>query len=280
MHSRNSAAACLLAPLLWLVLVPEASAAALRAETLKAWERYVGWADARVERELADPDRFLWQEYVPQADRAEIAERLRSGRVVVRRMSGVVPAGVKLEVPDGAVHHWWGSILVPDVSLAPLLRFVKDYDHHAGRFVEVEQARLLARNGETYRFFLRLRRTKAPITVYYNTEQECTYRSYGPKLASSRSVALRIAELENPGTPREREKSSDDDRGFLWRMVTWWRFKQTPRGVLVECESASLSRNIPGWLRFIPGAIGYLESVPRESIENTLTSIRKYAGAD
>ena len=26
--------------------------------------------------------------------------------------------------------------------------------------------------------------------------------------------------------------------------------------------------------------MSYLESVPRESIENTLTSIRKYAGAD
>ncbi len=43
-------------------------------------------------------------------------------------------------------------------------------------------------------------------------------------------------------------------------------------GFFVECESISLRRSIPfglGWLME-----GYVESIPRESLENTLTSIR------
>jgi hypothetical protein len=263
-----------LAALFLLLTAPGARAATLKPAALQAWDRYVAWADAKVERELAD--RFLWQEYLAPHDKTEIAERLAAGQVAVRRVTGVVPPGTKFEVPDGSIHHWWGTILLPGVGLDEVLRFCKDYDHQAGRFQEVQQSRLLAKSGDTYRFFFRLRRTKAPITVYYNTEHECTYRSLGPKLASSRSVALRIAELENPGTAREREKPNTDDGGYLWRVVTWWRFKETPRGVIVEYEAASLGRNVPGFLRFIPGAIGYLESVPRESIENTLTSIRKH----
>jgi hypothetical protein len=254
-------------------------AATLRAEALRDWDQYIRWADAKFARELADTGKFLYREYLPAKDRKEILDTLAAGHVPVRRVhaGAVVPAGSKLELPDAAIHHWWGSIVVPGVRLDDVLRLAKDYDHHAGRFVEVQQAKLLSRTGETYRFFFRLRRSKAPVTVYYNTEQQCTYTSHGPTLASSRSVALKIAELEAAGTPRERERSNQDDSGFLWRAVTWWRFKETAEGVTIECETASLSRSIPGFLRFIPGAIGYLESVPRESIENILTSLRKYS---
>ena len=59
--------------------------------------------------------------------------------------------------------------------------------------------------------------------------------------------------------------------------MTWWRFQQVDNGVIVECESASLSRSIPGIVNFIPGLRGYLESVPYESLQNTLMPIRKFA---
>jgi len=255
----------------------EAVAAKLKPEAVKAWEQYLQWADQKVQRELSAQNIFLIQNTLPPKERTEVADQLKAGKVVVRKMKGVVPQGRSFDVPDGAVHHWWGSILVPDVTLAPLLQFLKDYDNHAGRFVEVEKSKLLSKKGETYKFYFRLRRAKAPITVYYNTEQECTYFMHGSTRASSRSFATKIAELENPGTPQEREKSHDDDWGFLWRVVTWWRFEETKEGVIVECESASLSRGVPGFIRFIPGLTGYLESVPRESLENTLTSIRKFS---
>lgn len=247
-------------------------AAKLRPETATAWDRYFALADAKVQRELRDPNRFLIEDYLAPSERAAIRSRLSKGEVVVERMRGVEPPGQKVDIPDAAVHHWWGAILVPGVTLDEILRFVKDYDHHAGRFVEVQQSKLLRRSGETYTFLFRLKRTKV-ITVHYNTEQVCSYRSHGPKRASSRSVATRIAEIDDAGTPHEREKPIGDDYGFLWRLVSWWRFEQTSEGVIVECESASLSRSIPYLFRPFRS---FTESIPRESLVNTLTAIRTH----
>jgi hypothetical protein len=252
-------------------------AAQLEPAAVKAWDHYLKWADQKVERELSDPNGFLIQNYLSPQDKATVQRQLAAGETVVRRMQGVVPSGTKFEVPNGAIHHWWGSIIVPNIALADLLTFLKDYDHHAGRFAEVVQSRLLSKEGEKYKFFFKLKRSKSVVTVHYNTEQECLYRLHDPKTASSRSIATKIAEIENPGTPNERELPPGGDRGFLWRLVTWWRFQQVDKGVIIECESASLSRSIPGIVNFIPGLRGYLESVPYESLQNTLMPIRKFA---
>ncbi len=255
----------------------DAMAAKLQPHAVKAWDTYLQWADSKVERELADPNRFLIQDYLSPQERAKVQQRLNAGEVVVRRMQGVIPQGTTFEIRDAAIHHWWGSIFIPQITLAELLPFLKDYDHHGGRFREVQKSRLLSKNGENYRFYFRLKRSNPFITANFNTEQECKYRTNGPTQASSRSIATRIAELENADTPKEREFPPGDDHGFLWRLVSWWRFRQTPGGVVVECESASFSRNIPKLVVIIPGLRGYLESLPKDSLENTLTSVSREA---
>jgi hypothetical protein len=119
-------------------------------------------------------------------------------------------------------------------------------------------------------------RSKAFVTAYYNTEQTCIYTLYGSTRASSQSTAMKIAELDNPGTPSEREKPPGNDRGFLWRLVSWWRFEQRGPDVIVELESASLSRGIPSVIKFMPGISGYIRSTPRETLESVLISIRDF----
>jgi len=89
-------------------------------------------------------------------------------------------------------------------------------------------------------------------------------------------VATKIAEVEDPGTASERERKPCNDRGFLWRLVSWWRFEQRGNDVVVELESASLSRDIPTVVKFLPGVSRYIRSTPRESLESVLTSIRKH----
>jgi hypothetical protein len=264
-----------------LSLVPlfasDALAAKLQPQAAQAWDKYLQWADKKVELELADPSRFLLQDHFSPQEKTNVQQSLRRGEVVVRKMQGVVPAGTRFEVPDAAIHHWWGSIFIPEITLQELLPFLKDYEHHAGRFREVVKSRLVSKNGENYKFSFRLKRSNPFITVHYNTDQECLYRLHGETRGSSRSVATRIAELDHAETPQERELPSGDDHGFLWRLVSWWRFQQTPEGVVVECESASLSRRVPTLVAVIPGLRGYLESVPKDSLENTLNSIRREA---
>ena len=105
--------------------------------------------------------------------------------------------------------------------------------------------------------------------------QHRTYRDLStewPGRASSRSFTTKIAEVENAGTRSEKELPLGVDGGYLWRLNSYWRFREQDGGVIVECESISLSRSIPFGLGWLIGR--YIESVPKESLEDTLTSIR------
>lgn len=245
-------------------------AATLRPETVSAWNRYVRLVEARIERELADGDRFLTSDFLPRAEAAEIERRLRVGEIVTQKLETL------FDVPGGMIHHWVGSVFVPAVEVDALVRWLQSYDDHHRYFDEVERSRLLWRDGDDYGVFLRLRRRKI-VTVHYDTEHRVRYRRHRDGRVSSASTATRIAELEDAGAGSERERPIGDDRGFLWRLSSYWRFQQTRGGVVVECESVSLSRSVPAPLRYLVG--GFLDSVPRESLEATLGPIRSRSPA-
>jgi len=221
-----------------------------------AWQKYVRLTEARIERELQ-------RETSARPGTQAAVDRLET-------KDGTKP----IVAPDALIHHWKGSVFIPGVTLARVVDFAQNYNQHSRFFQEVEKSRLVSRDGDNFSIFYRLKRTKV-ITVHYNTEHLVTYRTLGPKQAASRSATTRIAELEKPGTAAEREKKPDEDNGFLWRLNSYWRFTERDGGVIAECESISLSRGIPtglGWL-----VRGYVESIPRESLVNTLTSLSKGA---
>jgi hypothetical protein len=259
-----------------LVAASNAGAAELMPETDAAWERYVELTEERIERELTSADGFLVQDFLPDAERSKAVAALSAGEVFATKFRTLEPDGRELEVPFGLVHHWVGSIFVPGADVQSLVAWLQDYDEHERYFDDVEESRLIARQGESFDIFLRLKRKKI-VTVHYATEHAVQYRRHGADRISSRSRATRIAEIEDPGTPREREKPAGQDRGFLWRLNSYWRFEQRPGGVVVELESISLSRGVPLALRWLIGP--YLDSVPRESLEATLAPIRLRAGA-
>ncbi len=121
-------------------------------------------------------------------------------------------------------------------------------------------------------------RTKI-VTVTYDTEHAIEYRRHGPGRASSRSVSTKIVEIEGAGTPSERALPDGQDRGFLWRMNSYWRYEQVAGGVLVELESVTLSRSIPLGLGTIVEPL--IDRIARESINRTLENLRRtYARRD
>jgi hypothetical protein len=188
----------------------------------------------------------------------------------------VAPGAAEPSIPDARVHHWVGAVFVRGATLPRVLDYLRG---HAGResesFDDVVASKLIARDGDALRVYMKLRRDSV-ITVTYNTEHAVEYRQIGPSRASSRSVATKIAELANAGTPQEREKSAGDDHGFLWRLNAYWRFEQVDGGVLIECESVSLSRSVPLLLR--PFVTGTVEGIARESLQKTLVSLRTALG--
>lgn len=247
-----------------------AGSAELKPGTLAAWEQYRELTEARIASELSSDRGFLAEDFLPPAGASRARQTLAAGEVFVSRLE-THNQGKPIGVPEGMIHHWVGSILLPGADLARVLAWVQDYDEHEKYFDEVERSRLLSREGDVFWIFLRLRRKKI-VTVYYNTEHLVKYTRHGGNRVSSRSTATRIAELDEPGTPGEREKPLGRDNGFLWRLNSYWRFQQKEGGIIVECESISLSRSIPILLSWL--IRGYVESVPRESLERTLISIR------
>lgn len=265
--------------LIFLLFAGQADALIIKLEpaTIEAWDRYYKWANDHVQYQIDTPGKFLIQDHLPAAEKAQVEKDLRAGEIVVKRItSGVVPANEKFKVPDGTIMHVWGSVFLPKVKMPELLRFLQDYDDHAGKFKDVEKSRLVSRNGDNFKIFYRLSRSKAFVTAYYNTDLDVVYRTLDSKHLFSKSVATKIAELENPGTPGEKERPIGNDRGFLWRLATWWRFQETDLGVIVECESASLSRNIPEIVNWIPGLAGYIRNTPVESMHSVIASLRAH----
>jgi hypothetical protein len=268
---------CRLATLLvtaCLFLPSPAHAATLQPQTVKAWDTYVQFTEKRIASELDGQKGFLIMDFKNKADADKIRQELQKGKVHIERMTSRDDKNHDIDVPDGAIHHWYGAIFVPKTDLQHVLRFVQSYDDHYRYFKEVEKSRLLSRQGDTFNIYYRFVRSKLSVTAHYNTNHTAMYRTHDSSRVSSRSVATRITELENVGSKDERERKEGNDSGFLWRLNSYWRFREADGGVYIECESMSLSRSVPWPLGYVPGLKGVVESLPRESMENTLTSIR------
>ena len=234
-----------------------ASAAQPAAPALGAWDAYVRLTEARIQRESAAGRPALSHRRVLQSDTMPV-------------VSASAPDGSEpIVVPGGLIHHWHGVVLVPGATLDEVL----DGLMHPGTPPpqdDVMAARVVARSNEGWRVYLRVVR-RTIVRVTYDTEHDVTFRRLSSAAAISRSVAVRIAELENAGTGRERPIG--DDHGFLWRLNSYWRYEQTGEGVVVELESLTLSRDAPVIVRVLARPI--IASVARDSMCRTLEAVRR-----
>jgi putative flippase GtrA len=228
------------------------------------WQRHQAAVDARYLSATAGRAVFFAQEALPGDSgwRRAVLE----GGIPTREI--VAP-----DVDGARIHHWVGAVFLPGTTVAQVIaRLQADAGREAAFYEDVVDSRLLARDGERLRVFMRLRRSTI-ITVMYDTEHEVEYRRLGAGWVASRSIAVRIVELADAGTPRERERAASEDRGFLWRLNAYWRFEQHGDGVIVECESVSLSRTVPTLLRPVAGPI--VTRIARESLERSLRALRE-----
>ena len=246
-------------------------AAELQAHTIKEWTAYVNATERRIAREIESGGRFLALDFQSASERAEERSALFAGEVPVTKMKVLDSRGKEIVVAGGMVHHWRGSIFIPGIELDDVLSKVANPGARDTRQEDVLESTVLERGPNWLKIYLKLRRSKV-VTVVCNTEHLVSYRRYSGARASSRSVAVKIAELENPNSEEEREKPQGVDRGFLWRLNSYWRYAQVDGGVLVECESVSLSRTVPTPLKlFIRSSI---HGMARQSMKRTLGSLR------
>ncbi len=127
-------------------------------------------------------------------------------------------------------------------------------------------ARILPQGPDRDLVMLAITRSQV-LTAHYDTEHDVRYTRLGPDRVASDSVATRIREVGGPG-----DLAPHEDRGFLWALRAWWRYEAVAGGVLIECESVSLSRSVPYVVRPVVGPM--VTRFARESMERTLISLR------
>ena len=252
-----------------LTLSASTNAAELTPQTAAAWTAYIEATEQRILAEHASDRGFLAQDFENGAARARVL--VRRGHVLVSQVETLDSTSSAIAVPSGAIHHWRGSIFISGMSLDDILRGVNRPLKEHELQEDVLESRVLERHGLESKVFLKLRRQKL-VTVHYNTEHEVRYARHDRLRAWSRSVAIKIAELRNPGTLQEEERPIGNDLGFLWRLNAYWRYEEVDGGVFVECESVSLSRSIPAAVRWMVNPL--VRQTARESMERTLTSLR------
>jgi hypothetical protein len=255
-----------------------ANVAALKPRTLQAFEEYIREAEVAMQPSLTDRSAFLWSD----SDR-EMARKVRQGMVSAQLWSGNGP----VKIPGGLIHDWVGAMLVLGATVQQALTLVQNYDNHKNIYKpEVIDSKLISQNGNDFHIFLRLLKKKI-ITVVLDTEHDVHYMEVAPGRWFCRSYTTRIAEVEDACTSGERVLQPDTGYGFLWRLYSYWKFKEKatisvpaersssarPGGVYIECRAISLSRDIPLGLGWIIDPI--VRKLPQESLIQTLEATRK-----
>jgi len=243
--------------------VSGARAVTLQPETVQAFERYIRETEARLEQHLGPGGQFLWVDEEPRR-----AAQVRQGQLAIDNRSG----GDSIAVPGGLIHDWIGAVFIPGVTLAKTLALIQDYDRNQDNYKpEVLASRLVSRQGNDFKVYLRLRKQKV-ITVILDTDYDVRYFPMDGGRCHSRAYSTRIAEVRNAGKRDERTLPPGQDDGFLWRLYTYWRFQERDGGVYLECEAISLTRAIPAGLGWLIEPI--VTTLPRESLANTLRQTR------
>jgi hypothetical protein len=246
----------LLAPLLLFVLNAYSSST-LTPEATRAFDRYIESAEATMTPNV-EAGHFLHIN--------ENAEKVKLRGGAVRIDSSGPPDD--FEVPGGMIQDWRGTMFIPHATIEKVKAVLQDYGNYKQFYKpEVIESKQLARQGDDYDIFLRLRKRQV-LTVVLNTEYKVHYGMPGPLHMNVTSRSTRIAEVQDPDRSLTEEEPVGRDSGFLWRLNSYWRFEEADGGVYAECRAISLSRDLPlglGWM-----VKGFVTKFPKESMQNTL----------
>ena len=243
----------------------------LRPPTLKAFERYVQLTEARMATETSGASPFLWIDRQPEPKKSKLLAQLKAGEIVSDRLETRDGRG-EIDIPDGLAHHWVGTVLMPNAKLDRVIAFVQDYGRYPQVFTPLIQ-RSTVLSQATDRYVVQMRTwTKKVITVVIDADYTVEYRKLGSAALFTKSAISNVYEVESPGTPQEKRVPADQGTGYLWRLNTYCSFAERPEGTYEQCESISLTRDVPFGLGWIVRP--FITGIPRETLDFTLSRVR------
>lgn len=177
------------------------------------------------------------------------------------------------EIPDGLIHDWVGAVYIPNTTVGKVLAVLRDFDHHSKIYPEIVRSRLLSGQGEDIMGYWRIERKQQFVPAVFDVQEEAHYKELAPGKWICRAYGNDIREVQDPGTSKEHDYPLGTGLGLLWRLNAFWSIEASGNGVMAECRTISLSRNIPqgmGWM-----IKPFIQNVPRESLTSTLLNTRK-----
>ena len=233
----------------------------MQSDAAQLFAEYIAAVDANFERSLDGDSPFLWSNQ--DQDRARALAR---GEIVVEP----TPTPHRRRQGGGVVHDWTGAMLVPHADAKRLVAVVSAYDTHADTYAPgVVSSRILAQEGSQMRVAMRLLK-KNVLTVVLDVEHLVEFVRLDDRRWWGRTKSTSIREVENAGKPNESLRPPGHDRGFLWGMVVYWRFADTPDGTIVEHRTINLTRSLPNGIRWVLSPV--LKGLPRRSLANILAT--------
>lgn len=250
----------------------EARAADLDPAASQAFDRYTRLAESRMDAERAGKAPFLWVDRQPESQRKGTYARLRRNDIVISRMQ-IRHGEAAIRFPGAICHHWIGTALIDGVSLSRAVDLMQGYDNYPGIYrPQIRKSRVIARRDNQFTVYLQLFMKKV-VTVVMNSELVVDYLPISASRIQVRSHSTKVAEVTKPDTPAEREEAAGHDSGYLWRFNNYCALEERSEGTYLQCESISLSRDIPFGLGWLIGP--FVNDVPKESLEATLTAMRR-----
>jgi hypothetical protein len=258
--------------LLLAMAASQAAAAQPKPEAIKAWDRYIALTEARIAEQQRDLPNFIFPQAETGEQKAAFQAKLKSGEVVVEKLT-TTDDGKSIQATGALIHHWMGTAFIPGSDIKHAFAVLQDYDDHSVTYApDVQRSKLLSRNGDDFTAYLRFVKKKV-ITVVLDTYHQAHYAKIDSTHAYSRSYTNKVAEIEDPETAGEREKSADGEEGFMWKMNTYWRFEERDGGLYVQCEAITLTRNVPFGLAW--AIEPFITSIPKESLTRTMAATRQ-----
>jgi hypothetical protein len=246
------------------VSMSSARAANLKVEIVQQFKDYIREVEARLAPRFQG-EQFLWSDQSTEARR-----EVSAGQIAVE------PAKNKglIEIKGGMIQDWQGAVFIKGAKLDSVLWVVRDYANHAKYYSpDVVTSKVVSHTGDHWLVVMRTLKTKLFLSDVLETENDITFENLNATKVCGIAKSTRIQEVANPGKGDEHLLPEGHDRGLLWRLYGYWFYEERDGGVYVECESITLTRDVPFGMGAAMAPI--IRNVPGEALRSSLEHTRQ-----
>ncbi len=257
----------------WLLLLPltlalSASVQAqlvvkLSPQTVAEFDGYAHKVEGELNERWQGRKKFLYIE-----DDEKNKESVLNGDLFVQQMNAKGP----VEITNGLIHDWLGAIYIPDVTVQQVVNVLEDFDRHKHIYPSISDSHTVSRSGNDVKGYWRLQQ-KGLVPVILDVEEDAHYTELAPGKWKAQNYAHNITEVDTGLFTRGRKFPLGEGHGYLWRLYAYWSLEAYRGGVLAECRTLSLSRDVPQALAW--AVTPYVQKMPQSSLTSILRETRK-----